>query len=70
MHIRNDIPEESEIALHKCPLVSPGLEVVTIKTEGCVFTYRPLRCCEYDFLKNLPSPSGNLATLISFFWEP
>ena len=30
-----------DLGAHKCPLASSGLEVVTIKTEGCVFDFRP-----------------------------
>ena len=58
------------IAAHIAPRALPDLEVVTIKTEGCVITLGPLRCYKYDFFKNLPSPLGDLATLTGIFWEP
>ena len=44
---------------HICPRAVVGLEVVTIKTKGCIFTYGLKRCQKYDILKNWPSPLRN-----------
>ena len=42
----------------------PGKEVVTMKTNGCGVTLRPLGCYKYENLNNPTSPLGDLATLI------
>ena len=50
---------EVQLNLHICPRAIVGLEVVTIKTKGCIFTYGLKRCQKYDIFKNWPSPLRN-----------
>ena len=42
--ILEEINQPGRLSLHIAPRALPNVEVVTIKTEGCVLTLGPQRC--------------------------